>query len=66
MRKVHLVLRLFFAAGLSIRAIARSINASPSTVGTGTGTLQNSFQCQISSPVSASYPNKPGLLLTII
>ena len=33
MRKVHLVLRLFFAAGLSIRAIARSINASPSTVG---------------------------------
>ncbi len=33
MRKVHLVLRLFFTAGLSIRAIARSINASPSTVG---------------------------------
>ncbi|MFV2074270.1 MAG: hypothetical protein ACC742_16715 [Thermoanaerobaculales bacterium] len=33
MRKIHLVLRLFFAAGLSIRAIARSIDASPSTVG---------------------------------
>jgi transposase len=33
MRKIHLVLRLFFAAGLSIRAIARSIHASPSTVG---------------------------------
>ena len=33
MRKVHLVLRLFFAAGLSIRAISRSIKASPSTVG---------------------------------
>jgi len=33
MRKVHLVLRLFFAAQMSIRAIARSINASPSTVG---------------------------------
>lgn len=33
MRKVHLVLRLFFAAGLSIRAIARSIHASPATVG---------------------------------
>ena len=33
MRKIHLVLRLFFAAQLSIRAIARSINASPSTVG---------------------------------
>ena len=33
MRKIHLVLRLFFAAQLSIRAIARSIHASPSTVG---------------------------------
>ena len=33
MRKIHLVLRLFFAAGLSIRAIARSTKASPSTVG---------------------------------
>jgi len=33
MRKVHLVLRLHFAAEMSIRAIARSINASPSTVG---------------------------------
>ena len=33
MRKIHRVLRLFFEAGLSIRAIARSIGASPSTVG---------------------------------
>ena len=33
MRKVHLVLRLYFAAEMSIRAISRSINASPSTVG---------------------------------
>ena len=33
MRKIHHVLRLFFEAGLSIRAIARSIQASPSTVG---------------------------------
>ena len=33
MRKIHLVLRLFFEAGLSIRAIARSIQASPATVG---------------------------------
>lgn len=33
MRKIHLVLRLFFSAGLSIRAIARSTKASPSTVG---------------------------------
>jgi transposase len=33
MRKIYLVLRLFFEAGLSIRAIARSIKASPSTVG---------------------------------
>lgn len=33
MRKVHLVLRLYFESGLSIRAIARSIGASPSTVG---------------------------------
>lgn len=32
MRKIHLVLRLFFEAQLSIRAIARSIQASPSTV----------------------------------
>ena len=33
MRKIHRVLRLFFEAGLSIRAIARSIQVSPSTVG---------------------------------
>ena len=33
MRKIHRVLRLFFEAGLSIRAIARSLQASPSTVG---------------------------------
>lgn len=33
MRKIHLVLRLFFEAQLSIRAIARSIGASPATVG---------------------------------
>ena len=33
MRKIHRVLRLFFEAGLSIRAIARSIEVSPSTVG---------------------------------
>ncbi len=33
MRKVHLVLRLFFDAGLSIRAIARSTKASPATIG---------------------------------
>lgn len=33
MRKVYLVLRLYFAMQMSIRAIARSINASPSTVG---------------------------------
>ena len=32
MRKIHHVLRLFFEAGLSIRAIARSLQASPSTV----------------------------------
>lgn len=33
MRKIQQVLRLHFTARLSIRAIARSINASPSTVG---------------------------------
>ena len=33
MRKIHLVLRLFFEARLSIRAIARSTQASPATVG---------------------------------
>ena len=33
MRKIHHVLRLFFEAGLSIRAIARCVQASPSTVG---------------------------------
>jgi transposase len=33
MRKIHLVLRLFFEARLSMRAIARSIQASPATVG---------------------------------
>ena len=33
MRKIYLVLRLFFEAELSIRAIARSIQASPATVG---------------------------------
>ena len=33
MRTIHCVLRLFFEAGLSIRAIARSIQASPSTAG---------------------------------
>ena len=32
-RKIHRVLRLFFEAGLSIRVIARSIQASPLTVG---------------------------------
>ena len=33
MREIQRVLRLFFEAGLSIRAIARSVQASPSTVG---------------------------------
>ena len=33
MRKVHVVLRLFFAANMSIRAIARAVEASPSTIG---------------------------------
>ena len=33
MRKVREVLRLYFAAKLSIRAIARSLGSSPSTVG---------------------------------
>ena len=33
MRKVHLVLRLFFAANRGIRAIARAVEASPSTIG---------------------------------
>ena len=33
MRKIHLVLPLHFEAGLSIRAIARSVQASPATVG---------------------------------
>jgi len=33
MRKICSVLRLYFAANLSVRAIARSIGASPSTVG---------------------------------
>jgi transposase len=33
MRKVQLVLRLYFAAHMSIRAIARAVNASPSTIG---------------------------------
>ncbi|MCP4044332.1 MAG: IS21 family transposase, partial [Gammaproteobacteria bacterium] len=33
MRKIREVLRLFFAVGLSIRAIARNIHSSPSTVG---------------------------------
>ena len=33
MRKIREVLRLYFAAALSIRAIARSLGTSPSTVG---------------------------------
>ena len=33
MRKVREVLRLYHAAGLSIRAIARSLGASPTTAG---------------------------------
>jgi len=33
MRKVHLVLRLFFAANMGIRAIARAVEASPATIG---------------------------------
>ena len=33
MRKIRAVLRLYFAAALSIRAIARSLGTSPSTVG---------------------------------
>jgi len=33
MRKIREALRLFFAAGLSIRAIARSLRASPATIG---------------------------------
>ena len=33
MRKIQRVLRLFFEAGLSIRAIARSVQTSSSTVG---------------------------------
>ena len=33
MRKIHNTLRLFFEAGLSIRAIARTLRVSPSTVG---------------------------------
>ena len=33
MRKIREVLRLYFAAALSIRAIARSLGMSPSTVG---------------------------------
>ena len=32
MRKIREVLRLHYTAGLSIRAIARSVKASPSTV----------------------------------
>ena len=33
MRKIREVLRLYHAAGMSVRAIARSVKASPSTVG---------------------------------
>ena len=33
MRKIREVLRLYFAAALSVRAIARSVCVSPSTVG---------------------------------
>ena len=33
MRKIHSTVRLFFEAGLSIRAIARTLRVSPSTVG---------------------------------
>ena len=33
MRKIREVLRLYYAAGMSVRAIARSVKASPSTVG---------------------------------
>ena len=33
MRRIREVLRLYFAAALSIRAIARSLGTSPSTVG---------------------------------
>ena len=33
MRKIHTTVRLFFEAGLSIRAIARTLGVSPSTVG---------------------------------
>ena len=33
MRKLLLVVRLYFAAHMSIRAIARAVEASPSTIG---------------------------------
>ena len=33
MRKIREVLRLYHVAGMSVRAIARSVKASPSTVG---------------------------------
>ena len=33
MRKIREVLRLYHGAGLSVRALARSVKASPSTVG---------------------------------
>ena len=33
MRKIHTTLRLFFEAGLSIRATARTLGVSPSTAG---------------------------------
>ena len=51
MRKVREVLRLHFAAELSIRAIARSLGASPSTVG---GYLRRAKMAGPSWPLPAS------------
>ena len=51
MRKVREVLRLHFAAELSIRAIARSLGSSPSTVG---GYLRRAKLAGLSWPLPAS------------
>ena len=59
MRKIHRVLRLSFEAGLSIRAIARSIQASPSTVGD-----YNRYADLLFEVVTRRYLNLPVLITT--
>ena len=58
MRKIREVLRLYFAAALSIRAIARSLGTSPSTVGEY---LRRAKVAGVSWPVPAEAIDDAGL-----